>query len=452
MSQIKLPTVVIVGRPNVGKSTLFNRIVGQRVAVVEDFPGVTRDRLYAEAAWGRKKFTLVDTGGVLFGDDDPLIEQIRVQAEVALAEADVIVFLADAVDGVTAGDYDLAKRLRGVEIPILIAVNKADNPDRVANAPEFFALGLGEEVVAISSLHGNGVADLLDMVIARIPGLDELPEKKEEVKLAIIGRPNVGKSSILNAFTGETRAIVSPIPGTTRDAVDTLVQYRGEAVRLIDTAGMRRRGKTQGTVEFYMALRSSRAIERCDCALVMVDGSEGLTDGDKRIMRMAHDEGRALVVAVNKWDLKEPPDGEPGKQSLIKKDMIKIIRDEMPECSYAPIRFTSAKESSGLNAVLDTMMMALENWSFRISTGQFNRLIQEAMFSRPYTSKGRNLKVYYATQASTTPPTFILFCNDPELMHFSYKRYLENQIRKHYTLEGTPIRLITRARARKDDP
>ena len=451
MNQKALPKIAIVGRPNVGKSTLFNRIVGKRIAVVEDQPGVTRDRLYAEAEWGSKRFIMIDTGGILFGDDDPLVEQIKVQAEVALAEADVIIFLADAVDGLTTGDYDLANQLRGVKVPVILAINKADNPKRAASANEFFALGIGDEVMPISSLHGDGVADLLDLIIARIPALDELPERAEEIKLAIVGRPNVGKSSILNAFTGEQRAIVSNIPGTTRDAVDTLVQYRDEAFRLIDTAGLRRRGKVQGTVEFYMALRSSRAIERCDAALVLVDGSEGLTDGDNRIMKMAHDEGKALVVAVNKWDLVEPPDGSPQKTSPEKKDLVRIIRDEMPETNYAPIRFTSALESSGLSAVLDTVLMALENWSFRISTGHLNRLIQEAVFARPFTTKGKLLKVYYATQVSTRPPTFVLFCNDPDMMHFSYKRYLENQIRRHFPLEGTGIRVLTRARGERDD-
>jgi GTP-binding protein len=439
----KLPVVVIVGRPNVGKSTLFNRLVGRRVAVVEDTPGVTRDRLYAESEWNGKRFTVVDTGGILFSDDDPLIEQIRVQAQVALAEADAILFLGDTTSGVTPDDIDLANHLRGVKRPVYILVNKADNPQRAQQATEFYELGLGE-VWPISSLHGRGVADVLDHVVADLE-TSAAAEDVEEIRLAIVGRPNVGKSSMLNAFTGEQRVIVSNIPGTTRDAVDTLVEYKNQQFRLIDTAGLRRKGKIQGTIEYYMAHRATRAIERGDCALVVIDGSEGLTDGDKRIAKVAHDAGKACIFAVNKWDTKEPPDGQPRKNSQIKKDFTKILRNEVPELSYAPLAFTSAKESAGLKPVLDAVLGAMENYSFRVSTGTLNRLIQDAVFARPYSSKGRAFKVYYVTQVTTKPPTFVLFCNDPELMHFSYKRYLENQIRKAYPLVGTPIRLFARS-------
>lgn len=440
----KLPVVVIVGRPNVGKSTLFNRLVGKRVAVVEDTPGVTRDRLYAESEWNGKKFTVVDTGGILFGDEDPLVEQIRVQAEVALAEADAVLFLTDGTSGVTPDDWDLANRLRGFKRPVYILVNKADNDQRETQANEFYELGLGE-IWPVSSLHGRGIADVLDHMMEEMPTAEELGEGKEEIKLAIIGRPNVGKSSMLNAFTGEQRAIVSNIPGTTRDAIDTLLEYRDEEFRLIDTAGLRRKGKIQGTIEFYMALRATKATERADCALVVIDGSEGLTDGDKRIAKIAHDAGKACVFAVNKWDTKEPPDGLPNKNSTLKKDFLKIIRDQVPELSYAPACFTSAKESAGLKPVLDKVLTALDSYSFRISTGALNRLIQDAVYARPYSSKGKAFKVYYVTQVSTRPPTFVLFCNDPDLMHFSYKRYLENQIRKVHALPGTPIRIFARS-------
>lgn len=439
----KLPVVVIVGRPNVGKSTLFNRLVGRRVAVVEDTPGVTRDRLYAETEWNGKRFTVVDTGGILFSDEDPLIEQIRIQAEVALAEADAVLFLTDTTSGVTPDDMDLANRLRGFSRPVYILVNKADNPQREQLATEFYELGLGE-IWPVSSLHGRGVADVLDHVVEELPEVKQ-GEATEEIKLAIVGRPNVGKSSLLNAFTGEQRAIVSNIPGTTRDAIDTLLEFKAERFRLIDTAGLRRKGKIQGTIEFYMAQRANRAIERADCALVVIDGSEGLTDGDKRIAKLAHDAGKACVLAVNKWDTKEPPDGLPGKKSLLKKDFTRIIRNELPELSYAPITFTSARMSAGLRPVLETVLRALENYNFRISTGALNRLIQDAVFERPYSSKGRAFKVYYTTQVGTRPPSFVLFCNDPELMHFSYKRYIENQIRKAYPLEGTPIRIFARS-------
>jgi|GEM_PF-3792153 len=311
----KLPVVVIVGRPNVGKSTLFNRIVGKRVAVVEDSPGITRDRLYAETQSSGRHFVVVDTGGILFMDDDPLVEQIRVQAQIALAEADVVLFLVDAAEGINPADIDLANHLRGFKKPILVVANKADNPKREATAGEFYELGIGD-VYSVSGLHGRGVHALIDHVVGLLPPVEVLADEREEIRLAIVGRPNVGKSSLFNAFTGEQRAIVSNIPGTTRDAIDTLIEYRDERFRLIDTAGLRRRGKTQGTVEYYMALRATNAIERAQCALIVIDGNDGLTDGDKRIAKIAHDEGRALVVAVNKWDLIEPPDGYPRRPRL----------------------------------------------------------------------------------------------------------------------------------------
>lgn len=441
----KLPVVVIVGRPNVGKSTMFNRFIKQRVAVVEDTPGVTRDRLYAEMEWRGKKFTVVDTGGILFSDDDPLIEQIRVQAEVAIAEADIILFMADATAGVTPDDRDLAQRLRGIVKPIFIIVNKSDNPQRDQVVGEFYELGLGD-VWPVSGLHGRGVADLLDEVVALLPSTDEKSEDhREEIRLAIVGRPNVGKSSLLNAFTGEQRSIVSDIPGTTRDAIDTMIEFQDEKFRLIDTAGIRRKGKIQGTVEYYMVNRATRALERADCALVIVNGVEGLTDGDKRIAKLAHDANKACVFVINKWDVVEPGDKLTNTKSPAKKDMIKTLRDQVPELSYAPIVFTSAIEGLGLEPVLRTVLAALENYSFRISTGALNRLIQDAMFRRPYSSKGRAFKVYYSTQISTRPPTFVLFCNNPDFMHFSYQRYLENQLREKHPLQGTPIRIFTRS-------
>lgn len=446
----KLPVVVIVGRPNVGKSTLFNRIIKRRVAVVEDTPGITRDRLYAEAEWNGKRFTIVDTGGIVFSESDPLSEQIRVQANIALAEADVVLFMTDATGGVNPDDQDLANRLRGIKQPILMVVNKADHPGRDDLAYDFYALGLGSDVWPVSGLHGRGVADMLDHIVDLLPDVDVADENREEVRVAIVGRPNVGKSSMVNAFTGETRMIVSDIAGTTRDAIDTVLEYRDEKFRLIDTAGIRRRGKIQGTVEYYMVDRATKAIERADCALVVVDGNEGLTDGDKRIAKIAHDAGKACVFAINKWDLKEPPDGMPRSKSILKKDFIRILRDQIPELSYAGICFTSAKESAGLEPVLDTVLAALESYSFRLSTGQLNKLIGEAAFSRPYSTKGRALKIYYSTQVATRPPTFALFCNDPEIMHFSYQRYLQNKLREKYPLEGTPIKLLLRSSHKRE--
>lgn len=440
----KLPVVVIVGRPNVGKSTMFNRFIKQRVAVVEDTPGVTRDRLYAETMWRGKKFTVVDTGGILFSDEDPLIEQIRIQAEVAIAEADVILFMADASSGLTPDDRDLAQRLRGLIKPIFIVVNKSDNPQRDQVAGEFYELGLGD-VWPVSGLHGRGVADLLDEVVALLPESDSSEEEHDEIRLAIVGRPNVGKSSLLNAFTGEQRSIVSDIPGTTRDAIDTLIDYQDERFRLIDTAGIRRKGKIQGTVEYYMVNRATRALERAECALVIINGVEGLTDGDKRIAKLAHEANKACVFVINKWDQREPGDKLVNTKSPLKKEIIKTLRDEIPELSYAPIVFTSAIEGLGLEPVLKTVLVALENYAFRISTGALNRIIQDAMFRRPYSSKGRAFKVYYSTQISTRPPTFVLFCNNPDYMHFSYQRYLENQLRDKFPLQGTPVRIFTRS-------
>lgn len=440
------PVVVIVGRPNVGKSTFFNRTIGRRAAVVEDTPGITRDRLYAEAEWRGRAFIVVDTGGILFGEDDPLTEQIRIQANIAIAEADIILFLVDAESGITPDDIDLANRLRGVEKPILLVANKADNPSREAYANEFYSLGVGEELFPISSVHGRGVAELLDGVVERMPPESEMAsDRRDEIRVAIIGRPNVGKSSMVNAFTGEQRMIVSDIAGTTRDAIDTELEYKGERFRLIDTAGIRRRGKIQGTVEYYMVDRAQKAIERAECAIVVVDGQEGLTDGDKRIAKIAHDAGKGCVFAINKWDLIEPPDGRPRKMSLVKKDAVKIIRDQIPELSYALIAFTSAIESAGLEPVLDSVLTAVESYSFRIGTGQLNRIISEAVFARPYTTKGRALKVYYATQVSTRPPTISLFVNDPDLLHFSYERYLSNRIRAVFAMPGTPLRIQVKA-------
>ncbi|MBS1714524.1 MAG: ribosome biogenesis GTPase Der [Armatimonadetes bacterium] len=446
----RTPTIVIVGRPNVGKSTLFNRIAGKRIAVVEDQPGVTRDRLYAEFDHNGRRMKLVDTGGILFGDDDPLIEQIRVQAEVALAEADVILFMVDADEGLNPSDFDLASRLRGVRQPVYVVATKADNPDRATGANEFYALGF-DEVFAVSGVHGKGVNDLLDRISEGFPksGVEDLPI--DELKLAIIGRPNVGKSSMVNALTGEQRVIVSDIPGTTRDAVDTVIDWKGQKVRLIDTAGIRRRGKIQGSVEYYMVHRAETAIQRADCAVLIVDGHEGLTDGDKRVAKTSHDLGKPLVIVVNKWDLVEPPHGDLGRNTPVKKDFKRVLQDEVPEVGYAIVMFASAKESAGMEGVMKAVNRAVEHWCFRVSTGHLNRVVQDAVFDKPLTRKGRPLKVYYCTQPQTKPPTFVLFCNDAELVHFSYVRYIENVLRKEFPLEGTPARVVPRSSKGKYD-
>ena len=440
----RIPTLVIVGRPNVGKSTLFNRIAGRRIAVVEDTPGVTRDRLYAEFEHDGRRLRLVDTGGILFSDDDPLTEQIRVQAEVAMAEADVILFMVDADEGLNPADWDLAARMRGIRQPVYLVATKADNADRADQANEFYALGF-EELFAVSGIHGRGVQALLDRITEGFPKDSSEPFQQEELKLAIIGRPNVGKSSMLNALTGEQRVIVSDIPGTTRDAVDTVINWKNERVRLIDTAGIRRKGKIQGSIEYYMVNRATIAIDRADCALLVIDGDDGLTDGDKRVAKISHDLGKPLVIAVNKWDKVEPPTGELGRNSPRKKDFKRIIQNEVPEVSYAPVLFTSAKEASGMEGIMRAVQRSVENWSFRVSTGILNRIVQDAVFDKPLSRKGKPVKVYYCTQPSTRPPVFILFCNDAELMHFSYVRYIENVLRSKFPLEGTPVRVIPRS-------
>lgn len=440
----RLPRVVIVGRPNVGKSSLFNRIIGRRLAVIEHQPGVTRDRLYHVAEWSGINFELVDTGGILFGEDDPLVEQIRVQAQIALEEADVVLFMVDAVDGPMPADYDLADKIRGLRCPVLVVANKADNEDRETWTTEFYGLGLGD-VHPISALHGRGTAELLDEVVRRLPTVNVVPTEEDTTRIAIVGRPNVGKSSLTNALLGEERMIVSDLPGTTRDAIDSRIAFRGETITLVDTAGIRRRGKVQGSIEYYMVLRAERALERADVALVVVDGAEGLTDGDKRIAKQAHEHGKAAVLAVNKWDIVEPPDGRPNKRSKVKTEFAKSVRDDFPELTYAPLAFVSAFKRTGLEALLETCMEASENHHFRVATGRLNGIIREAMFARPLTRKGKAFKVYYATQTGTCPPTFALFCNDPDLAHFSYQRYLENRIRDELPLEGTPVRLDFRS-------
>lgn len=447
---LKLPTLVIVGRPNVGKSTLFNRLARQKIAVVEDMPGVTRDRLYAEAEHKSRRYRVVDTGGILFGDADPLVDQIRVQAEVAMAEADAILFVVDTQQGPLPADWDLAKRLRGLKIPVFMVANKSDSDNKVLEAQEFSSLGFGE-VHAVSALNGRGIKELLEEALDSMPKAPKEGEVVEELRLAIIGRPNVGKSSLLNAFSGEKRSIVSDIPGTTRDAIDSLVSYKGRLVRLIDTAGIRRRGKIQGSIEYYMVLRAQKALQRAECALLVVDGEEGLTDGDKRVAQMSHEMGKPLVIIVNKWDTQEPPDGQLGMTSPAKKEFRRKLNHELPQMGYAPVVFSSAINEKGLEGIMNAVIRSVENWKSRVTTGVLNRLIQEAVFNKPIVRKGRQLRVYYATQAETAPPTFVLFCNDPDLSHFSYQRYLENQIRAEFTLEGTPISLHMRSSRRAEE-
>jgi len=429
--------VAIVGRPNVGKSTLFNRLVGKRIAIVEDTPGITRDRLYAEADWIGREFVLIDTGGMVLGDEDPLISQVRKQADIAMEEADVIVLVVDVREGMTAADMEVAALLRKSRKPVLLAANKADNDKQERDAAEFYSLGLGE-VFPISSIQGHGVADLLDKVVENLPSVEEqeaLPE--EAIRIAIIGRPNVGKSSLLNAILQEERSIVSEIPGTTRDVVDTLFEHEGQPIVLIDTAGIRRAGKVQRSIEYYSVLRAVRAIERADVALLLIDADEGLTDGDKRVGGYAHEAGKGAVIVVNKWDLAK-------EQGASMKEFASGLRDEMVFMPYAPIVFASAKEGTGVKDAVDSAILAAQSHAMRLSTGEINRMVHDAVDSHPLTHKGRQFKVYYVTMPAVKPPTIILFVNDPEMMHFSYRRYLENQIRKTHSYEGTPIRIFAR--------
>lgn len=434
------PLVAIVGRPNVGKSTLFNRLVGKRVAIVEDTPGITRDRLYASANWNGRDFFVVDTGGILMDTDDPLTEQVRLQAEIAIEEANVIIFMVDAKDGLTPTDIDVADRLRGSDRPVLLAANKVDNSQLAMDAVEFHSLGLGE-LYTVSSLHGHGVADLLDSIVSHFEPEPASSDLEDDIlKLAIIGRPNVGKSSLLNAILGSERAIVSPIPGTTRDAVDTLVTYNDRPIVLIDTAGIRRAGQIQGSVEYYTFLRAQSAIERCDIALLVTDASEFLTDGDKRAGGLAHDMGRGCVVVVNKWDRVDPgiTYGKPPNRRLI----LEFTDAKRKQCGflhYAPLVFVSAAQCFSIREVLDTALSAAEFFHLRIPTGELNRLISLAEEDHPLMEHGRAFHIYYATMPAVKPPTVLLFVNDPDHLHFSYRRYLENRIRGAYGYEGTPI-------------
>ena len=453
MSTAPKPLVAIVGRPNVGKSTLFNRLAGRRIAIVEDTPGITRDRLYADGDWNGREYTIIDTGGIQMFEKDPLKAQVRAQAEIAMGEADVIVFVVDTTAGITPEDQDLANALRRSPKPMIVIANKVDNGDQEhRNVPEVYALGMGD-VFPVSALSGRGVGDALDAIVERLPPKEVKAagdEDDERIKIAIIGRPNVGKSSLLNAILREDRVIVSPIAGTTRDAIDTSFTYKGQELVLIDTAGIRRAGKIQGSVEYYTVLRALRAIERADVVMLVIDSIDGLTDGDKRVGGYAHEAGRAAVVVVNKWDVgrKEVLEDMPAQNPM--KVFEEELRDALPFMQYAAIAFTSAVTGKGVDAAVDTALDAAESHATRIPTGELNRLIHDASDAHPYLDKGRSLKIYYATMPKVKPPTIILFVNDPDLMHFSYLRYLENQIRKTFALEGTPIKLEVRKATDKE--
>jgi len=436
--------VAIVGRPNVGKSTLFNRLTQSRQAIVEDFPGVTRDRLYAECDWNGQYFNLVDTGGIVLDKDGDTMEaHVTRQAEVAIKEADVIIFVVDVTQGVIGADQEVAEKLRRVNKPVLLAVNKVENLKREDEAHEFWALGL-ENLFTVSAEHGMGTGDLLDAVVERLREPEEHEEDESLIRVAVIGRPNVGKSSLVNAILGEERVIVSNVAGTTRDAIDVLVEKGEDRFLLVDTAGMRRRGKVEEGVERYSVMRALRAVDRANVVLMVVDAEDGVTDQDQKIVGYANENGKACIVVVNKWDLVEKDDRTMDKF----KEKVKI---RLAFMDYALIAFTSAKTRARVPKLLPMIKQAAENHSRRISTGEVNNLVREAYsLNPPPADKGRRLKVFFATQAATAPPTFIFFVNDKELLHFSYRRYLENRLRETYNFEGTPVRLFFRQKAKVD--
>jgi GTP-binding protein len=431
------PVVAIVGRPNVGKSTLFNRIVGERLAIVEDVPGVTRDRLYSKAEWLGRSFHLIDTGGIDFDDHDILLESIRHQAELAIDEADVIILVVDGTVGITDQDQDVARMLFRSKKPIVLAVNKIDNPQRLNDIYEFYSLGAGEPF-PISGAHATGIGDLLDEVIKHFPESEDDEYDDDVIRVSLIGRPNVGKSSLVNALLGEERVIVSDIAGTTRDAIDTPFTFEGQEYVLIDTAGMRKRGKVYESTEKYSVMRALRAMERSDVVLVVLNGEEGIIEQDKKVAGYAHEAGRGVIIVVNKWDAVE-------KDERTMNKFIAEIREEFKYLSYAPILFVSAKTKQRVHTILPKVSQVAEQHAMRIATPVLNDLIQEATtVTPPPSDKGRRLRINYATQVAVKPPTFVLFVNDTELMHFSYQRYLENKIREAFPLEGTPIRIIVR--------
>ena len=438
------PLVAIVGRPNVGKSTLFNKIVGKRIAIVEDTPGVTRDRIYADAEWLNYKFTLIDTGGIEPESEDIIAKQMRRQAELAIETANVIIFIVDGRAGITAADEEVADMLRRCKKPIVLVVNKVDHPKFEESIYDFYSLGIGTPI-SISAEQGLGIGDMLDEVVAGFSTMDE-DEEEHSIGIAVVGRPNVGKSSLVNALLGEERTIVSNVPGTTRDAIDSPFTYGGKDYTLIDTTGIRRKRAIEDeTVERYSVIRSLAAIRRCDIALIVVDAERGLSEQDVRIAGYVHEEGKASVLVVNKWDTIE-------KDTYTVEKFKKEMLADLAFMSYVPMLFISAKTGQRVQKVMEMASFAYEQNSIRITTGKLNDIVNEAItMNDPPVNNGRRLRVYYSTQVSTCPPTFVIFVNEPDLMHFSYRRYLENYIRKSFSITATPIRLIIRKRGEKDD-
>lgn len=466
------PLVAIVGRPNVGKSTFFNRMIGERLAIVEDMPGTTRDRLYGDTDWNGRTFTFIDTGGLELGSKAPvgqvglngqpgdLMNHVMAQAQLAIDEADVIVFMVDARSGITAADEEVADLLRRTSKHVIVAANKADNVARRMDAVEFYSLGLGEPV-DISSIQGTGTGDLLDRIVEALPPVNEEEEEEEEgiPRIAILGRPNVGKSSLLNAILGAKRSIVSDVPGTTRDTIDTEIEFQGNKLKLIDTAGIRRRGRIGAGIEKYSVLRSIRALERADIALLLIDASEGLAAQDTHIAGEIHSASKGVIVIVNKWDLaQEQRKAEREGQFAHPNDEIdsaehyrKVVAEGLKFIPYAPVIFASAKTGYHVKTILEKALKIAEMRHLRVPTSRLNEVLQDAIRRHnPTVIRNKPLKIFYATQASVNPPTFVFFVNDPQAVHFSYERYLENRLREAFSFSGTGIRLQFRARTKED--
>ena len=433
------PTIAIVGRPNVGKSTLFNKIIGERRSIVEDTPGVTRDRIYGEGEWNGTRFVLIDTGGIEPKTDDIILAKMRVQAEIAIETADVIIFMTDVKTGLVADDRDIAVMLKKSGKPIVCCVNKCD---KVGGAPfefyEFYELGFEDDPIAVSSIHGSGTGDLLDEVIRKIPKIDDTVEDDDSIKVAVIGKPNAGKSSIINRILGEDRLIVSDISGTTRDAIDTKLENEFGKYTFIDTAGIRRQSKINDMIEKYSVLRAHTAVERADVCLIMIDAGTGITEQDEKIAGIAHEAGKPSIIVVNKWDTIE-------KDNSTVKTFTDKIRTALAYMPYAPIVFVSAKSGQRVNTLFERINYVYGQSVLRITTGMINDVLNEATTrTQPPTDKGKRLKIYYMTQTAVAPPTFVIFCNNSELFHFSYQRYIENCIRNAFGFVGTPIKLVIR--------
>ena len=439
------PIVAIVGRPNVGKSTLFNQIGKRRVSIVDDMPGVTRDRIYMDAEWLNHTFTMIDTGGIEFEDDDHILKSMRQQALVAREGADGLGRVVDGRAGLTTADEEVGRMLRNTKKPVILAVNKIDSPQLEAGVYEFYSLGLGEPM-GIAASNSLGLGDLLDAVVAAFPENDGEDKEEDEISIAVIGRPNVGKSSIVNALIGENRVIVSNVPGTTRDAIDTHFVSDNIKFMLIDTAGMRRKGKIDEAIERYSVMRSLRAVDRADVVLMVINAEEGITEQDKKIAGYAHESGKGVIIVVNKWDV------FPDKDDKSTLRFTEDLRDEIGFLQYAPVLYTSALTGQRIHRITELVKYVADQQSMRIQTSVLNELIRDAVSVNPPPShRGKQLKIFFMTQADIQPPKFIIFVNDPELMHFSYLRFLENRLRESFGFEGTPLKLIVRGRKEEED-